>query len=183
MPGAGAYKLGEILTARNGTTIEVLNTDAEGRLVLADVLAYAVDQGVDRIIDLATLTGACVVALGPDVVGAFSNDEDWTSQVINAANHAGETNLADADVRLVSGTARIGRCRHEKRRHPLGWSDHGREVSRKVRFRLSLGSPRHRRPVVRRIVGFSSRYRWYRRHGSHAYRTRQPACDRLTHSC
>ncbi|MEO1999161.1 MAG: M17 family peptidase N-terminal domain-containing protein, partial [Planctomycetaceae bacterium] len=62
MPGGGAYKLGDVLTSRNGVTIEVLNTDAEGRLVLADVLSYAVDRGADRVIGLATLTGACVVA-------------------------------------------------------------------------------------------------------------------------
>ena len=62
MPGADAYKLGDVLTARNGTTIEVHNTDAEGRLVLADVLDVAVNNNAARIIDLATLTGACVVA-------------------------------------------------------------------------------------------------------------------------
>ncbi|MFP6765666.1 MAG: M17 family peptidase N-terminal domain-containing protein, partial [Planctomycetaceae bacterium] len=73
MVSGNSYKLGDILTARNGVTVEVQNTDAEGRLVLADVLSYAVDQGADRIIDLATLTGACVVALGEDVTGVFSN--------------------------------------------------------------------------------------------------------------
>lgn len=90
MPGGSAFKLGDILTARNGVTIEVLNTDAEGRLVLADVLSYAVDSGVDRIIDLATLTGACVVALGEDVVGAFSNDQPWCDAVLKAAKTTGE---------------------------------------------------------------------------------------------
>ena len=90
MPGGSAFKLGDILTARNGVTIEVLNTDAEGRLVLADVLSYAVDAGVDRIIDLATLTGACVVALGEDVAGAFSNDQPWADAVLNSARTCGE---------------------------------------------------------------------------------------------
>ena len=90
MPGGNAFKLGDILTARNGVTIEVLNTDAEGRLVLADVLSYAVDCGVDRIIDLATLTGACVVALGEDVAGAFSNDQPWCDAVLHAAKACGE---------------------------------------------------------------------------------------------
>ena len=85
-----SYKLGEVLTARNGTTIEVLNTDAEGRLVLADVLAYAIDRGVDRIIDLATLTGACVIALGDDVTGLFSNNATWATEVLAAAREAGE---------------------------------------------------------------------------------------------
>jgi len=90
MPGGGAYKLGDVLTARNGVTIEVLNTDAEGRLVLADVLSYAVDHGADRLIDLATLTGACVVALGMDVTGLFANDQAWADRVLAAAGKCGE---------------------------------------------------------------------------------------------
>lgn len=90
MPSGSAFKLGDILTARNGVTIEVLNTDAEGRLVLADVLSYAVDAGVDRIIDLATLTGACVVALGEDVSGAFTNNQNWCDVLIAAAKSTGE---------------------------------------------------------------------------------------------
>ncbi len=90
MPSGSSYKLGDILTARNGTTIEVLNTDAEGRLVLADMLSYAVEQQPARIVDLATLTGACVVALGEDVVGAFTNDQAWCDQVLQAARRAGE---------------------------------------------------------------------------------------------
>ncbi len=90
MPGGSAFKLGDILTARNGVTIEVLNTDAEGRLVLADVLSYAVDAGVDRIVDLATLTGACVVALGEDVSGAFTNDQTWCDTLLAAAKASGE---------------------------------------------------------------------------------------------
>lgn len=90
MPGGSAFKLGDILTARNGVTIEVLNTDAEGRLVLADVLSYAVDAGATRIVDLATLTGACVVALGEDVAGAFTNDQAWCNSVLAAAKSTGE---------------------------------------------------------------------------------------------
>jgi len=90
MTGPAAFKLGDILTARNGVTIEVLNTDAEGRLVLADVLSYAVDLGIDRIVDLATLTGACVVALGEDVVGAMTNDQPWCDSVMSAARTCGE---------------------------------------------------------------------------------------------
>jgi leucyl aminopeptidase len=90
MTGGAAYKLGDILTARNGVTIEVLNTDAEGRLVLADVLSYAVDLGVDRIVDLATLTGACVVALGEDVAGAMTNDQALCDQVLGASRAVGE---------------------------------------------------------------------------------------------
>jgi leucyl aminopeptidase len=90
MPGSSAFKLGDILTARNGVTIEVLNTDAEGRLVLADVLSYAVDLNVERIVDLATLTGACVVALGEDVAGAMANDQPLCDRVLAAASGVGE---------------------------------------------------------------------------------------------
>ena len=90
MPSGSAFMLGEILTARNGTTIEIMNTDAEGRLVLADILSYVVDQGVDRIIDLATLTGACVVALGEEVTGVFTNQQDWCDSLLAAAGEVGE---------------------------------------------------------------------------------------------
>jgi leucyl aminopeptidase len=90
MPSANAYRLGDVLTARNGVTIEVHNTDAEGRLVLADLLCYAVDRKADRIIDLATLTGSCVVALGEEVTGVFSNDQPWCDDVLAAARRAGE---------------------------------------------------------------------------------------------
>ncbi len=90
MPSGSAFMLGEILTARNGMTIEIMNTDAEGRLVLADVLSYVVDQGVDRIIDLATLTGACVVALGEEVTGVFTNDQPWCDQLLASAKEVGE---------------------------------------------------------------------------------------------
>jgi len=90
MTGPAAYKLGDVLTARSGKTIEVHNTDAEGRLVLADVLDVACDELPDRIIDLATLTGACMVALGADVTGAMTNDQAWCETILRAAQSAGE---------------------------------------------------------------------------------------------
>jgi leucyl aminopeptidase len=90
LTGGSAMKLGDVLTARSGVTIEVQNTDAEGRLVLADVLDYALSKRADYLIDLATLTGACVVALGEDVVGAMSNDQPWCDKVLAAAKAAGE---------------------------------------------------------------------------------------------
>ncbi|GAB4149812.1 MAG: leucyl aminopeptidase [Planctomycetaceae bacterium] len=90
MISGSSYKLGDVLHARNGVSIEVLNTDAEGRLVLADVLNYAVTQGADKIVDLATLTGACVVALGEEVTGVFSNDQSWCDVVLDAAKTSGE---------------------------------------------------------------------------------------------
>ncbi len=90
MMGPEAYKLGDVLTARNGRTIEVHNTDAEGRLVLADVLCVTVETGAAKIIDLATLTGACMVALGTDTVGAMTNNEPWCDEVLDAARRCGE---------------------------------------------------------------------------------------------
>jgi len=90
MPSSKAMKVGDVIRARNGVTIEVLNTDAEGRLILADALSYAVDLGASHIVDLATLTGACVVALGDDVTGVMSNNQSWAEQVIRAAGEAGE---------------------------------------------------------------------------------------------
>lgn len=90
MIGPHSYKLGEVLTARNGTTIEVHNTDAEGRLVLSDVLCYTAEQKPACIIDLATLTGACVVALGMDVSGAFTNNQDLCDNLLTASKQVGE---------------------------------------------------------------------------------------------
>jgi len=90
LPSGKAMKLGDVLRARSGKTIEVLNTDAEGRLILADALAYAVDQKADHLVDLATLTGACVVALGTEVAGLMSNNEGWAARVLEAVRRAGE---------------------------------------------------------------------------------------------
>lgn len=81
---------GDILTASNGKTIEVNNTDAEGRLTLADALVFAEKLEVDAIVDLATLTGACIVALGNDISGLWSTDETLASQLKTAAESAGE---------------------------------------------------------------------------------------------
>ena len=90
MTGGRAMKLGDVLTIRNGKTIEVLHTDAEGRLILADVLSLAVEEKPARLLDLATLTGACMVALGPKVAGLFSNDDDFSQDVLAACRATGE---------------------------------------------------------------------------------------------
>ena len=90
MVSGDSYKLGDVLTARSGKTIEIHNTDAEGRVVLADALHVALEQGATKIIDLATLTGACCVALGNDVVGAMANDQAWCDAVTGAAQNVGE---------------------------------------------------------------------------------------------
>jgi leucyl aminopeptidase len=90
MPSGHAMKPGDIVRAMNGTTVEVNNTDAEGRLVLADCLAWAVEQGAERLVDLATLTGAIVVALGSTYAGLFSGDDDWAGAVEGAGHESGE---------------------------------------------------------------------------------------------
>lgn len=90
MPSGSSYKPGDILTAMNGKTIEVDNTDAEGRLTLADALCYACKLGVDEIIDIATLTGACMVALGSAASGIMGNDEDFIKEIIKIGDKVGE---------------------------------------------------------------------------------------------
>lgn len=90
MPGCSAYKPGDVLTAKNGKTIEVDNTDAEGRLTLADALCYACELDVDEVIDIATLTGACVVALGSAASGIMGNHQPTIDKLIKCANSGGE---------------------------------------------------------------------------------------------
>lgn len=90
MTGGRAMKLGDVLTHRNGKTVEVLNTDAEGRLVLADILSYAAERQPALIIDLATLTGACMVALGTKIAGLFANDDALAGRLLDACRFTGE---------------------------------------------------------------------------------------------
>ena len=96
-----AVKPGDIVTAKNGKTIEVNNTDAEGRLVLADCLCHAVSLGAERIVDLATLTGAVIVALGSTYAGLMSNDDELTEHVTAAGAQHGRDRLAPAAARRV----------------------------------------------------------------------------------
>ena len=90
MPSGSSYKPGDILTAKNGKTIEVDNTDAEGRLTLADALCYACELNVDEVIDIATLTGACVVALGSHISGIMGNDDELIERLIETGKETGE---------------------------------------------------------------------------------------------
>jgi leucyl aminopeptidase len=90
MPDGAAFRPGDILRIMNGKTIEILNTDAEGRLALADALSYAVKEGCLTIIDIATLTGACVVALGAKRAGLFCNDDELRDDVLAAGEASGE---------------------------------------------------------------------------------------------
>jgi leucyl aminopeptidase len=90
MPSGHAVKPGDIITQLNGKTVEVNNTDAEGRLILADALAYAVELGAERLIDLATLTGAVLIALGSTYAALISNDDELAGQVAESAERTGE---------------------------------------------------------------------------------------------
>ena len=90
MPSGTAQKPGDVITHRGGTTSEVLNTDAEGRLILADSLAFLAEQEPSCIVDTATLTGACMVALGADIAGAFGNDDALAQELVTAGAAVGE---------------------------------------------------------------------------------------------
>jgi leucyl aminopeptidase len=90
LPDGGAQKPGDVIRYPNGKTVEVMNTDAEGRLILADALVLAAREKPDCMINLATLTGACVVALGNELAGLFSNDEDLAATLMDCGRDAGE---------------------------------------------------------------------------------------------
>jgi leucyl aminopeptidase len=90
MPSGTAMALGDVITIRGGTTVEVVNTDAEGRLVMADALVLATEEPVDAIVDIATLTGACMRALGTQVAGVIGNDQGLVDQVRAAAEATDE---------------------------------------------------------------------------------------------
>ncbi|MBM2809907.1 MAG: Leucyl aminopeptidase [Chloroflexi bacterium] len=90
MPSGSAYRPGDVIRSYSGKNMEILNTDAEGRVVLADCLAYAVEQKPDAIVDMATLTGACVVALGHACSGLFSNNDALSAGLVQAGEAAGE---------------------------------------------------------------------------------------------
>ncbi len=90
MPSGMAIKPGDIITQYNGKTVEINNTDAEGRLILADALAYAIEQGADRVVDIATLTGAVMIALGSTYAAVISNDDELAGEVEQVGRETGE---------------------------------------------------------------------------------------------
>jgi leucyl aminopeptidase len=108
MPSGSAIKPGDVITQYNGKTVEVNNTDAEGRLILADALAYAVELGAERIVDLATLTGAVVIALGSTYAAVIANDDELAAAVARAGEESGELTwrlpLHDEFKALMKGT-------------------------------------------------------------------------------
>jgi len=90
MPSGTAVKPGDVITQYNGKTVEVNNTDAEGRLILADALAYAIELGAERVVDMATLTGAVVIALGSTYAAVVSNDDELAAEISAAGEESGE---------------------------------------------------------------------------------------------
>src|SRR3989338_9032568 len=89
MPGGGATRPGDVVTTMSGQTVEILNTDAEGRLILCDALAYAARFEPEAVVDIATLTGACVIALGHVASGLFANDQRLAGEIAAAGGDAG----------------------------------------------------------------------------------------------
>jgi leucyl aminopeptidase len=90
MPSGRAVKPGDIVRALDGTTVEINNPDAEGRLVLADCLTYARQQGCERLVDMATLTGAVIISLGRVYAGMMSNQDEWAALVLHSAKRSGD---------------------------------------------------------------------------------------------
>ena len=146
MPSGRSMRPGDILTAANGKTIEVTNTDAEGRLVLADALWYAREQGATHVVDFATLTGAMSRALGDQYAGVFANDDSWRDEIVAAGDASGDyvwpfplhpalpplIDSAFADMKN-SSLRRLGAPdlrdvvpRGVRRRRPVGAHRHGR---------------------------------------------------------
>ena len=146
LPSGRSVKPGDIVTAANGTTIEVNNTDAEGRLVLADCLWHAIEQGAERVVDLATLTGAVIVALGSTYSGLMSNDEELAERIVEAGERSGEIvwrlPLHEEYDELIKGT--FGDLNNAPEA-PQGGHDRGRRVPAEVRRRGPVGAPGHRR--------------------------------------
>ena len=144
MPSGSALKMGDVLTARNGTTVEVANTDAEGRLVMMDALVMAVEQKPDAIIDIATLTGASMRALGTLVAGVMGNDQRVIDQVLDAARatdeRAWQLPLERSDRPRLTATSPTSPTLVDQTRERSPRDSSSRSLST-----ASAGSPRHRR--------------------------------------
>ena len=149
MVSGSAVRPGDVLTMYGGTTVEVLNTDAEGRLVLGDALVLATEKKPDVILDVATLTGHMVVALGDKVAGVMGSP-DVVDAVLDAARIAGEEQLADADPGVHG---RADPQQPDRRPVPARLDPVGRRAVRggvpaRVHRRAAVGAPRHRRAGV-----------------------------------
>ena len=143
MPGSRAQRPGDIVTAMSGKTIEVINTDAEGRLILADALTYARQQGCTHLVDAATLTGAIVVALGHLNVGLFANDDGHARPRAGGRQSRGRADVAHAARRRLQGIPEERLRRPGQRRRPLGRRDHGGHIPEGIRGGHAVGAPGH----------------------------------------
>jgi hypothetical protein len=149
MPSGSSYKLGDVIASMAGKTVEINNTDAEGRLTLADALTFGLRLEPDAIVDLATLTGACVVALGPHVAGVMSNDEKLAADWLEAAAACRRGHVAAATAAASRRAAQVGGRRHEEHGGALGRRAHRRPLPQGVRRQDAVGPRRHRGPVQR----------------------------------
>ena len=150
MPSGAAVKPGDIVTSMSGQTIEVLNTDAEGRLILCDALTYSERFNPAAVIDIATLTGACVVALGGVNSGLFSNNDQLADQLIWRQPRVRRSRMAHADRRGLSGAAQVELCGHGQYRN-AGCRRGDRGVLPGALYQgVSVGASRHRRHCVER---------------------------------
>ena len=151
MPSGHAMRPGDVVTASNGVTIEIINTDAEGRLVLADCLAHAVAEGAERLVDIATLTGAIITALGNTHAGIIGDDDDWVAAVTAAGAATGELVWRlplhpDYAKALESETADLMNVNETRKAGSIVAAQFLQALHR----RRAVGAPRHRRHRVGR---------------------------------
>ena len=129
-----AFRPGDIIKSRAGLTVEIGNTDAEGRLVLADALAFADEESPDLLIDIATLTGAARVALGPDLAPFYTDDDALAASLLAAGSHVGDPVWRIALLEaLRQGSQKQGRGRQSHIQQPVCRLDHGGPVPEKIR--------------------------------------------------
>ena len=145
LPDGNATRPGDIVTTMAGRTVEVLNTDAEGRLILCDALTYAERYKPDVVIDVATLTGACVIALGAHASGPVLEPPAVRRRPARSRRARRRPRVADAAVGRVREAAREQLRRRRERRRPRGRRGDRRELPGEVRLGAALGAPRHRR--------------------------------------
>ena len=127
MPDGKATRPSDVVTAMNGKTVEILNTDAEGRLILADAVAYAEKQGATRIVDMATLTGAVIIALGDHNTAVLGNDQELVNEIIECGKEVGENFWQLPIGKEYSKAHQIRHRRHqEHRRRAQGGHDYRR---------------------------------------------------------
>ena len=155
MPGGNASRPGDVVTSMSGQTIEILNTDAEGRLGLCDALTYAERFDPACVIDVATLTGACAIALGNVASGLMANDDALAAELLACGTETGDRAWQLAVVGRLSESAQEQLRRHEQPRWAPGGHHYCGVLPRALRQKLQVGAPRHRRHqrLVRRRQG------------------------------